>query len=124
MGLLRDLERVTTATRATRHRLEYLLMRGDIRTLLDGDGYGYGHIIVYYPLQGTDWREFIQGELSCPMVKGDSYTISFFVSVAESSGYAVNRFGAYVSDTAIQYDPIADNFFELKPTSSISTKFR
>lgn len=67
-------------------------------------GEGYAHIISYYPLQGNDYREYIQSKLACPLEAGETYDVSFYVSVSDNSRYAIDGMGLYFSR-----DPITQN---------------
>lgn len=49
----------------------------------------------------TDGREYIQSMLIDSLVSGKSYTVKFYVSVADSSPYASNNIGAYFSTNPV-----------------------
>jgi len=53
-------------------------------------GVGYVGFYMYAP---NDYREYIQAKLSSTLRKGERYTISFYVSLAERSDFAVKEFG-------------------------------
>ncbi|OMP32403.1 OmpA family protein [Mangrovimonas sp. DI 80] len=53
-------------------------------------GDAYAGIYAYSP---GNYREYIQGTLKEPLQKGVTYRISFYVSLAEKSTYAINDFG-------------------------------
>ncbi|WP_291962900.1 OmpA family protein [Maribacter sp.] len=53
-------------------------------------GTGYVGFYMYAP---SDYREYIQAKLSTTLTKGEHYTISFYVSLAERSDFAVKEFG-------------------------------
>ena len=59
-------------------------------------GTAYGGIYCFYDIQGN-FREYLQHHLQSQLVAGEWYTISFWVSLGENSGYAVDGLGAYVS---------------------------
>ncbi|HEX2396133.1 MAG TPA: OmpA family protein [Bacteroidales bacterium] len=65
-----------------------------------GDGYA-GAI-----LSGTEesYREYIQGTLSVPMVKGNQYCIKFYYRLASYSRFAVDQMSIYFSPTEIKND--------------------
>lgn len=71
------------------------------------DGWAYaGVILLQEPVVGpnekpTDYREYIQAQLSEPLKKGHWYKVSFYISVAPYSTYAINRIGAYFSEKKI-----------------------
>ncbi|APQ18092.1 hypothetical protein A9200_08365 [Maribacter hydrothermalis] len=53
-------------------------------------GVGYVGFYMYAP---NDYREYIQAKLSSTLKKGEQYRISFYVSLAERSDFAVKEFG-------------------------------
>jgi outer membrane protein OmpA-like peptidoglycan-associated protein len=65
-----------------------------------GDGY-MGAI-----LSGTEesYREYIQGTLSTPLIKGNQYCIRFYFKLASYSRFAVDQMSLYFSDTEIKND--------------------
>lgn len=73
---------------------------------LSHDGSNYVGIIAYYADEAglfktvpgyQKYSEYIQLELSTPLLEGKPYTISFNASLAERSAYAVSGLGAYLS---------------------------
>ena len=61
---------------------------------------GTNYAGLYLLLPG-DLREYIQGQFALPLEKGTRYTISFYVSLAEHSDYAVNSFAALLTQNQI-----------------------
>ena len=57
------------------------------------DGVGYAGIIPYSA--AADYREYLQAQLSSPLVNGNTYTVSFWVSLGDTSLYAIDRIGAH-----------------------------
>lgn len=53
-------------------------------------GVGYVGFYFYAP---DDYREYIQAGLDQTLVKGETYTVSFYVSLAERSDFAIKEFG-------------------------------
>ncbi|MGO4918147.1 OmpA family protein [Maribacter spongiicola] len=53
-------------------------------------GVGYVGFYMYAP---NDYREYIQARLSKTLQKGERYAVSFYVSLAERSDFAVKEFG-------------------------------
>ncbi len=53
-------------------------------------GAGYVGLYFYAP---DDYREYIQAKLSQTLLKGETYTVSFYVSLAERSDFAIKEFG-------------------------------
>lgn len=56
------------------------------------DGNSYAGIGVYDP--DSEFREYLVGSLSEPLVKGQKYKLSYFVNQANCSRYGINSFGA------------------------------
>lgn len=48
-----------------------------------------------------DYREYVQGKLFKHLESGKSYCVSFFINLAETSGYAHDKIGAYLDDGSI-----------------------
>jgi hypothetical protein len=95
-------------------------------------GDGYAGIILFegftpnlltcdYISVGDEWREYVQGELSEPLVSGQQYCVSFYVSLADNVKWASDDFGVYFSNTllsencgsvsssVLQYEPQLEN---------------
>jgi hypothetical protein len=53
-----------------------------------------------------NYRDCLQGHLYKPLIAGKSYCVSFWVNMAEVSGYGHNKLGAYLDDGSI--NSIAD----------------
>ena len=53
-------------------------------------GKGYAGLYLYAP---DDYREYLQAALLKPLTKGETYSVSFYVSLAERSDFAVKVFG-------------------------------
>jgi gliding motility-associated-like protein len=64
-------------------------------------GYGYAHIISYYPSQGN-YSEYLQCELACVLQAGKTYELSFFVSCSDRSHYAIDGIGAFLSENPLE----------------------
>jgi gliding motility-associated-like protein len=64
-------------------------------------GEGYGHIICYYPHMGYDYREYLQVKLLSPLISGEQYDVSFFVSCTENSFVAIDGIGLLFSTDPI-----------------------
>jgi gliding motility-associated-like protein len=74
-------------------------------TPYEGNAYAGGYFSI--PLYDTtQYIEYIQGQTSSPLQQGQTYKLSMEVSLAGTSAFAIDRFGAYFS---------ADPFYE--PTS-------
>lgn len=57
-------------------------------------GKGYAGLYLYAP---DDYREYLQAELAEPLLKGEKYQVSFYVSLAERSDFAIKEFGVLFS---------------------------
>ncbi|WP_198033481.1 OmpA family protein [Maribacter sp. 1_2014MBL_MicDiv] len=62
-------------------------------------GEGYVGFYMYAP---NDYREYIEAQLSSTLVKGERYTISFYVSLAERSDFAVKEFGIRFTELPVE----------------------
>ena len=62
-------------------------------------GEGYSGFYMYAP---EDYREYIQGGLKEPLKKGVTYTLYFYVSLAENSDYVVRDFDVLLSARPIE----------------------
>lgn len=58
-------------------------------------GVGYAGLIPYSAAPG--YREYLEAPLNTPLVAGTAYQVRFRISLADSSIYAVDRLGAYLS---------------------------
>lgn len=61
-------------------------------------GEGYAGLYFYAP---GDYREYLQAELAQPLIPDRTYRISFYVSLAERSDFAVKEFGILFSKDKI-----------------------
>ncbi len=67
-------------------------------------GNGYAGILVYEvaPIIGDQgWREYVQNQLTAPLVAGETYCLSVWVSLADQSTYAISNFGVKFTNTQI-----------------------
>lgn len=53
-------------------------------------GKAYGGMYVMAP---ENYREYMQGELSQPLTNGKTYTVTFYISLAENSSHAIRDLG-------------------------------
>lgn len=60
-------------------------------------GEGYGGIFAYQ----MTLREYIQVQLTTPMIAGHAYHVEFFVSLADNAKYSISSMGAYLSANQI-----------------------
>jgi outer membrane protein OmpA-like peptidoglycan-associated protein len=64
-------------------------------------GVGYVGLYFYAP---EDYREYIQASLSHSLVKDEVYKVSFYVSLAERSDFAIKEFGIQFSEVPIKIE--------------------
>ena len=65
---------------------------------LSGDAYGG---IIAWALDPTTPIEFLQNQLSSPLVAGQEYTVTVNLSLANNCDYYINNMGAYFSNTMV-----------------------
>ncbi len=63
-------------------------------------GVGYAGLYLYAP---DDYREYLQAELSHTLKKGKKYKVSFYVSLAERSDFAIKEFGVLFSKNLLHF---------------------
>ncbi len=61
-------------------------------------GQGYAGLYMYAP---DDYREYVQAKLRQTLIKGETYELSFYISLAESSDYAVKEFEALFAEKLV-----------------------
>lgn len=72
-------------------------------------GVGYAGIIVYEGFAlfgclnffGSGWREYLEGTLTQPLVAGQTYCVSFHISLADNVKFASDDIGVYFSNTLV-----------------------
>jgi outer membrane protein OmpA-like peptidoglycan-associated protein len=64
-------------------------------------GNGYAGLYLYAP---DDYREYVQVPLTHTLEKGKTYQVSFYVSLAERSDFAVKDFGILFSKDSLSLD--------------------
>lgn len=82
-------------------------------------GFGYVGFYMYAP---NDYREYIQARLSSTLKRGERYTISFYVSLAERSDFAVKEFGIRFTEfpVAVQTSKVLSGLHFSKMQGEIS----
>ena len=65
--------------------------------------FGVGYV-GFYMFAPNDYREYIEANLISTLIKGEHYTISFYVSLAERSDFAVKEFGIRFSEFPVQVE--------------------
>lgn len=66
-------------------------------------GQAYAGVIAYDKTEPF-FREYVQTKLSFPLMIGSIYYVTFYVSLADSVGYATDDFGLYLSQDSIYGD--------------------
>jgi outer membrane protein OmpA-like peptidoglycan-associated protein len=61
------------------------------------DGYNYVGC-YFYTKDNKNYREYIQGELKTKLKKGKKYEVSFYISLADISDYAIKNIDFYFSN--------------------------
>lgn len=59
-----------------------------------------GNVMVgiwLYTIQDLNQRQYVQLELPSPMITGNSYVVEFYVSLADSMEYSIDKIGAFLS---------------------------
>ncbi len=72
-------------------------MFGYQEPLNGGQGYGGGEQYSFDGNAVDSSREYLETPLSAPLVAGQTYEVSFWVSLSEGNGYAIGDLGAYLS---------------------------
>jgi len=73
-----------------------------------GDGYAGAAAF------GSNYREYIESPLLTPLVAGQTYEVSFYVSLADESSFAIDNLGAHFSVGAVSNYP-ASGIFSVTP---------
>ncbi len=65
--------------------------------------FGTGYIGLYM-LAPDNYREYVQGSLHTTLKKGEPYTVSFYVSLAEGSDFAIKEFGIRFTEFPVKVE--------------------
>jgi Secretion system C-terminal sorting domain len=88
-------------------------------------GNGYVGLVLYYQA-APNWREYIETQLTSPMVAGQTYTIQFQASLGENSQFSSPSFQFYFSNTIFNCvlcgSPITTITPQVSSTSHITSK--
>lgn len=59
----------------------------------------------FIPSEGSidNYREYVEGELSSPLVAGQTYCVKFYLSHADNVLYSSDRIGVYFSNSLVQF---------------------
>jgi len=74
-----------------------------VGSILPRTGSRFAGIYTYY--KNEEYREYIQGRLTTPLVIGQSYCVEMHVAVAGQPRYACNGLGIYFSPEFLDYNP-------------------
>lgn len=61
--------------------------------------------IITYDMSGS-YREYVQGELSSPLQAGQTYCVSFYVSLGDDVPFASNNIGVHFANTHQVWNPV------------------
>lgn len=66
---------------------------------------------------GSNWREYVEGELSSPMQAGQTYCVSFFVSLADNVKWSTNDIGVYFSNSLVNVNctSVSNSVLQVSP---------
>jgi hypothetical protein len=81
-------------------------------------GQGYASIIAFHSIIAA--REYVQAPLKAPLVAGVTYEVSFDVSLAERSGIAIDRLGAFLGEDITTTGFVLNELPQVTSTSMIS----
>lgn len=65
--------------------------------------FGVGYV-GFYMFAPNDYREYIEARLTSTLIKGEHYTVSFYVSLAERSDFAVKEFGIRFTEFPVELE--------------------
>jgi OmpA-OmpF porin, OOP family len=76
---------------------------------------GEGYVGIYaWMNSGRDYREYIQCQLTSPMIRDTLYRVSFRYKLSSYSKYSIDRIGLLLSDSAVRFR--RDRAPNLQPT--------
>lgn len=64
---------------------------------------GEGYAGIYCNVDSLNIREYIEGKLESPLLAGNIYCVSFYVSLADTAMFAISKIGAYLSQDSLLY---------------------
>jgi gliding motility-associated-like protein len=68
---------------------------------------------ITYSEGNDNWREYIQGSMSVPTVIGTKYAVTFYISLADNSAYAVNNLGLLLLTSPMNDD--TGEYLDIQP---------
>lgn len=80
------------------------------------EGVGYAGLYLWASM-GRDYREYLQTELSEPLVRDSLYYLEFYYKLSSYSKYSIDRIGLLLTDSIVRLNH--DLTFKVKPTFSI-----
>ncbi len=60
----------------------------------------------FHARPANPYREYVEGTLSAPLGAGDTYRVSFFLSLADFSDWAIDKLGAHLSSSIGSAGPV------------------
>ncbi len=67
------------------------------------------------PGEYSQYKEYLEGELSQELTAGATYRVQLNLSLADSSKFAIKKFGVYFSDVVIDYWSLGNSSFSELP---------
>ena len=65
------------------------------------DGNAYAGIVMYASPSGTNWREYLQVQLTSALTSDSCYRFTCYISIADDYKFNITNLGAYFSFTAV-----------------------
>jgi len=67
-------------------------------------GKGLAFSVIYSDITNGFIRTYLRGELTRNLISGQSYCVTYYVTLTQGSVYAVNHIGAYLDDGSLETD--------------------
>lgn len=72
-------------------------------------GNGYAGFYTFAP---DNYKEYVQGQLKAPLIKGKEYNITFYISLSDCSSHATKDLGILLTEKEL--NPLSSKFVHLK----------
>ncbi len=82
-------------------------------------GFAYAGFGAYIAITNWDQREYLETKLYDSLIQGKQYEVSFNLSLAEISDFAISTIGVYLSDDTLLYSDL--NQFNIPVTPQIES---
>ena len=68
-------------------------------------------------LFGSNWREYVQGQLSAPLQAGQTYCVSFYLSLADNVKWSTNDIGVHFANSQVSVNctSVSNSVLQLTP---------